>query len=275
MTDDPVVTFSVTISPEDVVKSSVVVISADEVVKVSFSVVSSVLPSVTLSVVTVISISSVVSVGEEVIMVVVVPSEMIVDPSNETVVSEIFVDLEGTVTVFVDFDGEMVVVLMVSPVERSVVSFSVVVVEPEIVVLTFSSVVSDTVFEVVDVPSYTVVVDASVEPDSDTVLDDVINGFATVVENSETFDVGEVIVVTFVAGVVETVEEVVVFVVASPFMIVVFVSTVVVSSIFSVVFVISAFVVSPVGSVVTSVTVVTPSVGLFSVVVVKTDPSVR
>jgi hypothetical protein len=213
VTDDPVVTFSVTISPEDVVKSSVVVISADEVVKVSFSVVSSVLPSVTLSVVTVISISSVVSVGEEVIMVVVVPSEMIVDPSNETVVSEIFVDLEGTVTVFVDFDGEMVVVLMVSPVERSVVSFSVVVVEPEIVVLTFFSVVSDTVFEVVDVPSYTVVVDASVEPDSDTVLDDVIKGFATVVENSETFDVGEVIVVTFVAGVVETVEEVVVFVV--------------------------------------------------------------
>lgn len=275
MTDDPVVTFSVTISPEDVVKSSVVVISADEVVKISFSVVSSALPSVTFSVVTVISISSVVSVGEEVIMVVVVPSVMIVDPSNETVVSEIFVDLEGTVTVFVDFDGEMVVVLMVSPVERSVVSFSVVVVEPEIVVLTFSSVVSDTVFEVVDVPSYTVVVDASVEPDSDTVLDDVIKGFATVVENSETFDVGEVIVVTFVAGVVETVEEVVVFVVASPFMIVVFVSTVVVSSIFSVVFVISAFVVSPVGSVVTSVTVVTPSVGLFSVVVVKTDPSVR
>jgi hypothetical protein len=58
-------------------------------------------------------------------------------------------------------------------------------------------------------------------------------------------------------------------------MIVVFVSTVVVSSIFSVVFVISAFVVSPVGSLVTSVIVVTPSVGLFSVVVVKTDPSVR
>jgi len=58
-------------------------------------------------------------------------------------------------------------------------------------------------------------------------------------------------------------------------MIVVFVSAVVVSSIFSVVVVISAFVVSPVGSLVTSVTVVTPSVGFFSVVVVKTDPSVR
>ena len=47
VTEVPVVTFSVKISPVDEVRSSVVVISADDVVKIRFSVFSSVIPPVT------------------------------------------------------------------------------------------------------------------------------------------------------------------------------------------------------------------------------------
>ena len=103
-------------------------------------------------------------------------------PSVGTVTSGTVDDVIGTEIDFVDEIGAVVVVLIVFPVERSVVIFSVETVDSVIDFVVISSEVSVTSFVVVNEPSVTVVSVEIVDPDSVTVEDVETTGVDFVVE---------------------------------------------------------------------------------------------
>ena len=103
-------------------------------------------------------------------------------PSVGTVTSGTVDDVIGTEIDFVDEIGAVVVVLIVFPVERSVVIFSVETVDSVIDFVVISSEVSVTSFVVVNEPSVTVVSVEIVDPDSVTVEEVETTGIDFVVE---------------------------------------------------------------------------------------------